>query len=257
MKTCKHCGAVFHPIGNQIYCTPICKERQRHQACCSLIHEGKLEKRKNRKISKTIMKACKHCGAIFHPKTSQVYCTPTCKKLQRVPRRKRQRTPQKAAKTCKQCGGIFHLNRNQVYCSPTCRNKSNNNKKLPRGQCLRSFPPETVLGLSTAEVARRLGFHPCTVAELVRDGRLIGVKVGHTWRVSQKSVDSFVKSPTTSTDCSPAENLNKKDKSHVWQDAANTVFCSKCGLAMPAVMEWRLQLGVSALNPCIDDKAKT
>ena len=48
--------------------------------------------------------------------------------------------------------------------------------------------------LTAAEVAEILEVHPRTVGEYIRDGKLHAVQLGGGWRISEKSLRSFVKS---------------------------------------------------------------
>lgn len=120
---------------------------------------------------------------------------------------------------------------------------------------LSAVPKETQDGLSALAVAKRLGLSVCTVQDMLKDGRLRGKKVGKVWRVSPDSVDCLVKRSTVTrpgrhSAASPAATLNRKSGAHDWADSENIVKCARCGLAIPAALPWRQQLGFAELNAC-------
>jgi len=53
--------------------------------------------------------------------------------------------------------------------------------------------PDLADYMSTEEAARKLGFHIDHVRRLLREGDLEGIKVGITWLVSRKSVDTYIR----------------------------------------------------------------
>jgi len=120
---------------------------------------------------------------------------------------------------------------------------------------LRVVPKETKDGLSALATADRLGLSVSTVIEMLRDGRLLGRKIGKAWRVRPDSIDLLVKKSTVTrpgraNTTSPAAVLNRKTNAHDWVDDENTVKCLCCGLTMPAALPWRQQLGFAKLNAC-------
>jgi hypothetical protein len=118
---------------------------------------------------------------------------------------------------------------------------------------LRVVPKETEDGLSALATARRLGLSVCTVIEMLRDGRLLGGKIGKVWRIRPDSIDHLVKRSTMTRRGrinSPAAILNRKSDTHGWVDDANIVKCLYCGLRVPAALPWKQQLGFAKLNAC-------
>lgn len=122
---------------------------------------------------------------------------------------------------------------------------------------LRVVPKETTDGLSALAAAKRLGLSVCTVIEMLRDGRLLGRKVGKVWRVRPDSIDHLVKKSTVTRsgrNTSPATILNRKTDVHDWVDDENTVKCLCCGLTVPAALPWKQQLGIAELNICSSNR---
>ena len=46
--------------------------------------------------------------------------------------------------------------------------------------------------LSPAQIAKRINKHPRTVARLILSGALTGIRVGRSFRVSEKDLDDFL-----------------------------------------------------------------
>lgn len=128
-----------------------------------------------------------------------------------------------------------------------------NPEKKERTPRLRSSPRETAAGLSSKEAGRRLGLSVPTVLELLHTGRLRGRKTGKIWRILPESVDAYLMSSTRSRmgNRSLADELNRKSKTHDWEDRGNAAVCKKCGLSAAASIEWRVQLGIADMNPCV------
>ena len=57
-------------------------------------------------------------------------------------------------------------------------------KDSPEGQEL--------VGLTLKEAAAMLRVHENTLAKLLQDGRVRGVKIGREWRTSKKALEDFV-----------------------------------------------------------------
>jgi excisionase family DNA binding protein len=120
---------------------------------------------------------------------------------------------------------------------------------------LRRIPDETPLGISTYEAAKRLKVHTGTVLGLLKSGRLRGRKVSKSWRISPKSIEEYIQSPSSGAHRSndPAETLNKKSDKHEWitvDNSENTIRCIRCNLVLPAALPWEQQLGIANLNTC-------
>ena len=94
-RSCRTCGALFRPAGNNQYCDdcrawPACQVRYDH---------------------------CLHpdCGRLFVVRTTGLYCSPRCK-----------RTAPAGWRNCQHCGDRFAVNGSQkqvrkLSCSPACR----------------------------------------------------------------------------------------------------------------------------------------
>lgn len=48
------------------------------------------------------------------------------------------------------------------------------------------------IGLTLKEAAELLRVHENTLAKLLQDGRIRGVKIGREWRTSKKALEDFV-----------------------------------------------------------------
>ncbi|MBM4423430.1 MAG: helix-turn-helix domain-containing protein [Chloroflexi bacterium] len=65
---------------------------------------------------------------------------------------------------------------------------------LPKPPTLSRKPmPDLKDYMTTEEAAKALGFHVITVRQMVRDGKLEGVKLGPGWLVLRKSVTDYKK----------------------------------------------------------------
>ena len=46
--------------------------------------------------------------------------------------------------------------------------------------------------LDVQELSTRLGFHPDTVREYLREGKIKGMKIGKRWRVKEEDLQKFL-----------------------------------------------------------------
>jgi excisionase family DNA binding protein len=76
--------------------------------------------------------------------------------------------------------------------------------------------------LSAAEVAERFGITETTVREWLRDGKLVGVKIGSTWRVKETDLDRYLESQRVKV---LIERAKRKDPEGNWQETN----CVQCG----------------------------
>ncbi len=62
--------------------------------------------------------------------------------------------------------------------------------------------PDLADFITTEEAAKKLGFHIESIRRMLRNKELDGLKMGHGWLVSRKSVDKYLKE---------TDGMNKRD----------------------------------------------
>ena len=79
---------------------------------------------------------------------------------------------------------------------------------LPRKQ--NRTMPDLSEFMTTQEAAEKLGFHVKRIPTMVRNKTLDGVRFGHAWLVSRKSVDSYLQKTEGMSKNDPRRKKNEK-----------------------------------------------
>lgn len=79
--------------------------------------------------------------------------------------------------------------------------------------------------LTTGDVAKEFGVTETTVREWLRDGELIGIKIGSTWRVKESDLKRYLEGQRVKV---LLERAKKKQPDVDWQEEQ----CAECGEAI-------------------------
>ena len=92
---------------------------------------------------------------------------------------------------------------------------------------------------TTGDVANEFGVTETTIREWLRDGELIGIKIGSTWRVKESDLKRYLEGQRVKV---LLERAKKKQPDVDWQEEQ----CAECGEAIVVVVR---QTGTWVCSP--------